>query len=348
MNQTSNSEHFLVSISPIGSFVYGIILSLLSILTLLGNSLVCLAIWRFRNLRNLTNYLVCSLACADLLVPLLRVIYVVISVFAGEWLFGETWCGISSMCGVLLCGASILHLCVITIERLVAIKWPLSYNIMVTRNRIVISLVYIWIQSIILALFPLLGLVKHRFNPVLAECALYWQDQATFAILITVFYFLVPVTIMLVAYAIIFKEVRRNSRRISAIHYGGPKNDSNRFTREKKAVKTLAVVVGVFFLMWMPYFVTTPLRAFQGDSSVPDAVLRIVITLAYGNSCCNFVIYSLMNSQLRNAFCRIMKRCCVQSRLQLDSTRAVELPTIGKTKRLENESETALQNRKSR
>ena len=334
MNQTSTSQvndMVTTSIPPIESIFYGFFLSLLSILTLLGNSLVCLAVWRFRNLRSLTNYLVCSLAGADLLVPLLRVIYIDISVFSGEWIFGETWCSISSMCGVLLCGASILHLCAISIERLIAIKWPLSYDIKVTPKRIVILLIYIWLQSFVLAIFPALGLAEHRFSPVMSECEIHWLKDPTLTILLMVFYFFLPVTIMVVAYAIIFKEVRRNSRRISTIESSGSQRGNNKLKREMKAAKTLAVVVGVFFIMWMPYFVTTTIRAFRGDGSIPDTMQRIVITLAYGNSCCNFVIYALMNSQLRNAFYQVLKGCGSRARLDLNSTRALHMTAVVNT-----------------
>lgn len=319
----------LTTIPLVESICFGIILSLLSIFTLLGNSLVCLAVWRFRNLRTLTNYLVCSLAGADLLVPILRVIYIDISVYAGEWVFGEVWCRISSMCGVLLCGSSILHLCAISIERLIAIKWPLSYDMKVTPQRIIILLIYIWLQSFVLSIFPALGLAEHRFNPVMSECEIHWLKHPTLTILLIVFYFFLPVTIMLVAYAIIFKEVRRNTRRISAIECAGNQRANNVLKREMKAVKTLAVVVGVFFIMWMPYFVTTTLRAFRGDGAIPGALQRTVITLAYGNSCCNFVIYALMNSQLRNAFYQVLKGFCgTRSRLELNSTRALQMTAV--------------------
>ena len=348
MNQTGAARinNMLTTIPQIESILYGIALSLLSILTLLGNSLVCLAVWRFRNLRSLTNYLVCSLAGADLLVPLLRVIYINISVFSGEWLFGETWCSISSMCGVLLCGASILHLCAISIERLIAIKWPLSYDIKVTPKRIVISLIYIWLQSVVLAILPALGLAEHRFNPVMSECEIHWLKDPTLTILLIVFYFFIPVTIMIAAYAVIFKEVRRNSRRISTIEYAGAKSARNKVKREMKAVKTLAVVVGVFFIMWMPYFVTTMIRAFKGDSAIPDAIQRTVITLAYGNSCCNFVIYALMNSQLRNAFYQVLKGCGRHTRLELNSTRAFNMTVVANENKHENNTERAIRYQK--
>jgi len=333
-SSTPPLNDMLTSIPQVESICFGVILSLLSIITLLGNSLVCLAVWRFRNLRSLTNYLVCSLAGADLLVPILRVIYINISVYAGQWVFGKTWCNISSMFGVLLCGASILHLCAISIERLIAIKWPLSYNMKVTPRRIVISLIYIWLQSLVLAIFPALGLAEHRFNSVKSECEINWLKHTTLTILLLVFYFFMPVTIMIVAYVIIFKEVRRNARRISAIECVGNQGASNVLKREMKAVKTLAVVVGVFFIMWMPYFVTTTIRAFGGDSAIPGALQRTVITLAYGNSCCNFVIYALMNSQLRNAFYQVLRGCWSRdTRLEFNSTRALQLTAIDRNKK---------------
>ena len=333
MSQTNTSGAYdmITSIPPIESIFYGIALTLLSVLTLTGNSLVCLAVWRFRNLRSLTNYLVCSLACADLLVPLLRVIYIMISVFSGEWIFGEIWCSISSMCGVLLCGASILHLCAISIERLIAIKWPLSYDNKVTPKRIIMLLIYIWLQSFLLSVFPALGLVDHRFNKVMAECEIHWLKHPTLVILLIVFYFLLPVTTMLVAYAFIFKEVRRNSRRISAIECSGTQCSKNKLKREMKAAKTLAVVVGVFFITWTPYFVVTTIRAFQGDRIIPNALQRTVITLAYGNSCCNFVIYALMNSQLRNAFNQILRSCIRHKQSDFNSTQSLNVTAVVKT-----------------
>ena len=318
----------LTTIPSIEAELYGIGLSLLSCLTLLGNILVCASFCRFRNLRNLTNYLVCSLACADLLVPLLREIYIAISGFKGEWVFGMTWCELSSMCGVLLCGASILHLSAISIERLIAIKWPLSYDITVTPKRILILLVYIWTQSFVLSIFPALGLAEYHFSPVLAECEIDWLKNPILTVLLTVFYFFAPVVIMFVAYALIFQEVRRNSQRISAIEHTGNRNflrSRGMFKRDMKAVKTLAVVIGIFFLMWMPYFVTTTMRAFKGNSFVPGTLLRTVIVLAYGNSCCNFVIYAFMNRQLRNAFCQVLSRCKNHTKIDLHSARALQM-----------------------
>ncbi|EDO43539.1 predicted protein, partial [Nematostella vectensis] len=280
-------------------------LCLLALLTLFGNSLVCIVLWRFRNLRSLTNYFVCSLAVADLLVPLLRVIYLAMTTLTGDWLFGTTWCKVSSICGILLCGSSILHLSVISIERLVAIKWPLHYERIVTINRVVAILTYIWVQSFVLALIPVLPvhIADQTFSPHLGECEINWGKNPILMILLVVFYFFLPVTIMVAAYACIFQEVRKSTRRIKTLSTSAA---SSPFRKDLKAVKTLGVVIGVFFIMWLPYFVTTTIRAFRGQDSVPYWWQRLGLVLAYGNSCCNFVIYALMNQNFRVAFLQVL------------------------------------------
>jgi hypothetical protein len=243
------------------------------------------------------------------MVPILRVIYVIISMFRERWIFGLTWCEISSMCGILLCGASILHLCAISLERLIAIKWPLSYTSKVTRKRVILALSYIWFQSSLLSLIPVLpvDIAKYSFNPHMAECEVDWRQNPKLTLLLLFFYFVVPVNIMLTAYANIFKEVRRNTRRVQTLHLKvNGKSAFSVFKKELKAVKTLAVVIGVFFVMWMPFFVTTSIRAFKVENFVAGWVQRLVITLAYANSGCNFVIYALMNFHYRRAFVQVL------------------------------------------
>lgn len=307
-NENITADAFAIFIPSAECIVFGSALSFVAVVILVGNSLVCLVFWRFRQLRNLTNYFVCSLAIADFLVAVLRVVFVVVSVFKKKWIFGLTWCEISSMCSVLLCGASILHLCAISIERLIAIKWPLSYTSKVTPKRVLVALVYIWIQSSLLSLIPLLPVdyAKHRFNPEMAECEINWTQDPELTVILLFFYFFVPVNILLIAYAQIFSEVRRNSRRVHTLQLDVQKSAFSKFKKEMKAVKTLTVVIGVFFFMWLPFFTTTTLRAFKGDQFIKGWVQRFVLTLAYANSGCNFVIYALMNVHYRKAFLQVI------------------------------------------
>lgn len=337
-NETLTNDVFDITIPHAESIAFGTVLSVVVVLTLTGNSLVCLVFWRFRQLRNLTNYFVCSLAIADFLVAILRVVFVVVSAFKKRWVFGWTWCEISSMCSVLLCGASILHLCAISIERLIAIKWPLSYNSKVTRKRVLIALTYIWLQSSLLSLIPLLPVrdfAKHRFSAQMVECEINWIQDPELTVFLFIFYFFVPVNILVIAYAKIFKEVRRNMRRVYTLQLDmKSKSAFSRFKKEIKAVKTLAVVIGMFFVMWLPFFTTTTIRAFKGDEFIQGWVQRLTLTLAYANSGCNFVIYALMNAQYRKAFSQVLMNFSERRLLNSCDGFTVQMKTLAKSLKL--------------
>lgn len=200
---------------------YGIIFFVFLILIFLGNSLVCFVVWRLKNLRRLMNYLVCSLVGVDLLVFIFCVIYINILVYVGKWVFGIIWCYIFLMCGVFFCSVFIFYFCVISIERFIVIKWLLLYDVKVILKRIVIVLIYIWVQFFVLFIFFILGFVEQCFNLVLVECEINWFKKLILIILLIVFYFFLLVFVMFIVYVIIFKEVCRNSCRIFVLESVG-------------------------------------------------------------------------------------------------------------------------------
>lgn len=111
------------------------------VVTVIGNTLVILAVLTTRRLRTVTNCFVMSLAVADLLVGIfvmppavavhligkyvgLRLVHVHVniqltdvSLFAGSWQLGWVLCDIWISFDVLLCTASILSLCAISVDR---------------------------------------------------------------------------------------------------------------------------------------------------------------------------------------------------------------------------------------
>nr|XP_014014906.1 unnamed protein product [Salmo salar] len=98
---------------------YAMLYSLLILAIVFGNVLVCLAVVRERSLQTTTNYLVVSLAVADLLVASLVMPWAVyLEVVGGAWLFSRMYCNIFVTLDVMMCTASILNLCAISIDRL--------------------------------------------------------------------------------------------------------------------------------------------------------------------------------------------------------------------------------------
>ncbi|KAK1804440.1 hypothetical protein P4O66_020459, partial [Electrophorus voltai] len=93
-------------------------LSLVMLMSVLGNLLVMVAVCKDRQLRKIkTNYFIVSLAFADLLVSVLVMPFGAIELIHQNWIYGETFCLVRTSLDVLLTTASILHLCCISLDR---------------------------------------------------------------------------------------------------------------------------------------------------------------------------------------------------------------------------------------
>lgn len=105
----------IVSRLHLMDFVIGIVLAIVTLATVIGNALVIAAILRERHLRSVGNYLVFSLAVADLMVACLVMPLGALYVVTGQWTLGAAFCDLWTTVDVLCCTASILHLLAIAI-----------------------------------------------------------------------------------------------------------------------------------------------------------------------------------------------------------------------------------------
>jgi 5-hydroxytryptamine receptor 1 len=84
---------------------------------LTGNVFVIAAILLEKNLQSVANYLILSLAVADLLVACLVMPLSAVYEISREWKLGPELCDMWTSSDVLCCTASILHLVAIALDR---------------------------------------------------------------------------------------------------------------------------------------------------------------------------------------------------------------------------------------
>ncbi|EHH25749.1 D1beta dopamine receptor [Macaca mulatta] len=284
--------------------------TLLIIWTLLGNVLVCAAIVRSRHLRaKMTNVFIVSLAVSDLFVALLVMPWKAVAEVAGYWPFGafcDVWVAFDIMCST----ASILNLCVISVDRYWAISRPFRYERKMTQRMALVIVGLAWTLSILISFIPVqlnwhrdqagswggLDLTNNLANWTPWEEDVWEPDvraancdsslNRTYAISSSLVSFYIPVAIMIVTYTRIYRIAQVQIRRISSLERAAEHAQSCRSSaacapdtslrasikKETKVFKTLSVIMGVFVCCWLPFFILNCMVPFcSGHPEGPPA-----------------------------------------------------------------------------
>ncbi|TGZ74773.1 hypothetical protein CRM22_000750 [Opisthorchis felineus] len=185
----------------------GLTLSVIVIGTVIGNLLVVLAVALVRKLQTPSNFLIVSLAVSDLLVGLVVMPITIIHDINRQWPFNEALCDTYIAFDVLLCTASILNLCAISVDRYLAITKPLRYAAKRTPKRMFLMIAGVWLASALISIPPIFGF-KEKWIPY--TCG--YSENVYYQIYATGGAFYIPLIVMLVLYGRIFVLARRMAK----------------------------------------------------------------------------------------------------------------------------------------
>uniref|UniRef100_A0A8C8S577 Dopamine receptor D2 n=1 Tax=Pelusios castaneus TaxID=367368 RepID=A0A8C8S577_9SAUR len=188
---------------------YAMLLTLLIFVIVFGNVLVCMAVSREKALQTTTNYLIVSLAVADLLVATLVMPWVVYLEVVGEWRFSRIHCDIFVTLDVMMCTASILNLCAISIDRYTAVAMPMLYNTRYSsKRRVTVMISVVWVLSFAISCPLLFGLNNTDKN----ECII---ANPAFVVYSSIVSFYVPFIVTLLVYVQIYIVLQKRRKRVN-------------------------------------------------------------------------------------------------------------------------------------
>uniref|UniRef100_A0A3Q0KUP2 G-protein coupled receptor,putative n=1 Tax=Schistosoma mansoni TaxID=6183 RepID=A0A3Q0KUP2_SCHMA len=212
-------------------YITCIILGIIIICTIIGNMFVVIAILIDRQLQRVSNYLILSLAVADLMVAILVMPVSALNEVSEKWWLGVPLCDIWIIMDVLCCTSSILHLVAIAIDRYWAITC-VTYIRDQKKKPIYIMLIIIWILSLIISLPTRFHRSRndHLYNDVyyVGECNI--NKDYIFTIFSTVGAFYLPMTFLIGIYVKIYQAARRRIRRRTLRAFSIVTSCSNKLT----------------------------------------------------------------------------------------------------------------------
>ena len=313
MNETSKAQQNQYSLTLEQLLAWCICNGFIAFAAICGNVLILTAFICFKNLRRRPNIFVAGLALADALVGVVSVpfwIATLVSIWLETMLWTRSWLYKLFLTLDVFSGlSSILHLLLITLERLYAIAWPVRHRVSSRRTYIVSSVVawFIAMATSSFFLLPYMNLtMKTRFF-VLLLC------------------YLVPLFSICVAYIAIWAIVKFKDH--------GTK-------KELKLASTVFLVVVLFVLAWTPFMTINVIAYVCRTCSISQNAVYFTKLLHYSNSAFNPLVYGFRIPEFKRAILVLFHRktggwrasslrCRSSFELRNNITRRGSRPTAG-------------------
>ncbi|XP_002731156.1 5-hydroxytryptamine receptor 7-like [Saccoglossus kowalevskii] len=295
--------------------IESVILTAICLVSITGNVFLWVVVVCSRKLRTTSNALVLCLSGADLMVSIANMPITVVTIVYGEWVLGSAWCSVFGFTSMVNFIASVMSLGAISVNRFILISYPHHFRSVYNKKGTAAMILGVWLLACCLASPPLFGWAEYDYLPNQSFCFCKWRSSISYTVFMIVLCFGGPCCIMLFSYASIWNTVRRSRQRVEANNAKeAAAIDRERVRRKReedmKLTKLFLVVIAAFVLAWLPFCITMVLGVVSPNLLSP-VVEMTTLLLGYCNSCCNPIIYGVMNRRFTEEF---MATLCIRGR----------------------------------
>ena len=293
------------------------ILTVIIVLTILGNGLVCLVSYRQPQFRGVSYYPILSLALADLLCGICAMPAYITKKHTAGGDKERITCDVFRFTYFFSMYASILSLTVVSLERFIAIKMPVWHRTSLTKRKMITTLMLSWLEAALVSMLPFFW----QRGDTDELCT--YRPTKQWSVMVILLNVCFPFVIMFachfytVYFAIQFSRAKYRAKS-STIAITVRRNTNERISdenreailakRERDITCTMAMVLGAFVLCWAPssfyYFLqmVCPQCYRPSFKQVEPFFNAVVKLLTFVNSCLNPFIYCWSNKYFRQAF----------------------------------------------
>ena len=317
MNGNQTSSCFNHEAKRIGiSFYY----CLIFVLTLMGNIIIGIIVYRTRSMRKPINFFIVNMAMSDLLFPIVYFPSIVAKINYGYWLLGgpvgQALCKLHNVLVYVSVFVSIQSLALIAVDRYGAVVFPL-HSPLISSKRCRFLILITWIIAVAANIpdamaFELVeyqeGLVcVLKSNEVFGESLSY----RNYAVSKLVIFWYVPLVLIAILYLIVF--IKLKSQNIPGEGSASGREQHSR--RQKNVLKMSIAIVVTFIVCWLPGTIRWFLVSYQPDSTMTASCgfqyfALIASCLAHFNSAINPCISFIFSGNYRQGL-KNLSRCCL-------------------------------------
>ena len=298
-------------------------LSLILVVSLVGNSLIVLIVYKTPTLRKPINMLIANMAMSDLLYPIFLFPVRLAEAHVGSWpiggTLGQALCKIYPFLTDASSSVSIQSLVLITVDRFVAVVVPLRSSL-VSRKRCLFFIVASWIVAMAVH-SPYLVAYKLGKYPERLMCKGLWQEAfggntyPNYILAVAIVFFYIPFVLLVILYSDILIKLKNQ------VHPGeqSANAEQQRTRRNRNVLKMAITIVVVFFICWIPFISNAIIENF----SAPDSLIfsscsfhiyrTVTFFMAFANCAINPIICLILNSNYRQALKRLVSCCAADA-----------------------------------
>ena len=272
-------------------------------MTIFGNLLTIIAVARFESLQNNTSYFICSLAVADLITGCTTPIAIALNVLGIYHPFYLLLCPFHIVFTLLSIMNNICSIFWIAVDRYIFIAHPLHYPFLVTSTRTFSVIGFTWLfNTVQLAVMIAVGqrpeigmtcrhsiyLTKVMWNYILLPQLL------VFALITTSLY----TAISCIAY--------KQGKKIAALNQPYNTYEATTNRQQKRIAKMMLLVLGTFFMCYIPQSIVSVLEWFYRDSLLMVVLEKITVIIFWTNTWINPIIYAWNSKDFQLAFRKLL------------------------------------------
>ena len=288
--------------------------SIITAAGLIGNMLICLAVFKRRRLR-ITDVFILNLAATDLGTCVVSIPFDFVEILAKEWPFGNVLCKTVYPLQTILMAVSVYTLLFMSWERHRSVMPPLKPKLKAKRAFAI--LLMLWIACIVLV-GPFIAVLRIETDDGKTQCKENWPREyhpKVFTLAVFIVLYVLPLFVITANYIKISQKLFRDIQRMRKAIDGDKKNSAKkpltqaRAQRNMRIVKIFVIVVIAFSLCMLPNHVMWIWHDFgsgQEHQNYFDNIIVFCYILVYANSAINPFIFVFLHRR----YCKDIFNSC--------------------------------------